>query len=167
MSKNTVEVVNGVRRIYGPVVVDSTLGTKGVKAGANSTLELEFEASDLPLSYGLTQASVSGAYASIPAGSFVVSAYLFVLEEFTGGTSLAIGLDRKDNGTAIDTDGFITDAEAITTNLGDNAVVVGAGALIGSSVGDNDGVVVVEDTGSYSAGKARLVVEYIAAGADI
>lgn len=97
---------------------------------------------------------------NIPAGSYITRAFLIVETAFAGGTSYNIGLSQKD-GTVIDADGI--DAAVAVADLGANEVVVANGALVGgtASTGANGGYVKVAATGTFTAGKAKLVIEYI------
>lgn len=127
---------------------------------AEKTIEREivirFNYDNLP-NYSSTDASVL----SIPKGSVIVSASLQVETAFAGGTSYAVGL-YDSAGNAIDADGLITDANAPVANI--NAqykVVVGSGALVGAvSSTSADGQIVVTATGTFTAGRAKLVVKY-------
>lgn len=96
----------------------------------------------------------------IPAGSFITRAFLVVETAFAGGTSYDIGLYQQD-GTVIDADGI--DAAVLLADLAANEAVVCNGALVGGTVtvGAADGYLKVAATGTFTAGKAKLVIEYI------
>lgn len=115
----------------------------------------------LTFSYdNLPSESLDELYQRIPAGARVLSAKLAVTTAFAGGTSLAVGLNQPD-GTVIDADGLVTDANAPLANLAAGDYVDGTGALVGSSDGlANDGCIVVAATGTFTAGEATLTVEY-------
>lgn len=98
--------------------------------------------------------------AAIPAGSYIKSADLVVTEAFAGGTSVTIGLAQTDQ-TIIDADGI--DAAVLTAALAANKAVACDGALVGGTdgVGSAAAVVYVTAAGTYTAGKADLVIEYV------
>lgn len=105
---------------------------------------------------------------SIPAYSKIISAHLEILEGFTSSsttTDLAIGLEQA-NGTDIALDGLVTAAQATETVIATRGnFVVGAGALVGASIGANAGELVVTPTvADLTAGKARVVVKYLPEG---
>lgn len=112
-----------------------------------------------------TAATPAANDAYIPAGSYIKNAYLIVETAFAGATAvLNIGTYQKD-GTTIDADG-IDAAIAVTAIDAANDVVVCDGAQVGGvvTVGANDAYVKVDyDTAAFTAGKAKLYVEYIPA----
>ncbi len=102
---------------------------------------------------------------SIPAGAYIKSATLIVTEAFTSGGSatLTIGLAEGDASTVIDADGI--DATVAVAALGANAVVKCDGALAGgtASIGSDAGYVYfTTGTTAFTAGAAKLLIEYIA-----
>jgi len=124
---------------------------------------------------GATPDSFSDRVAYIPAGAVVLTANLLVKTTFAGGTSFTIGTARQD-GTAIDADGFFTGTEcAVAGNkldAGKSIVAAGvdvmqtSGTFDGSCVSTTyDGYVTVTPTGTFTAGKARLVIRYLEAPA--
>lgn len=102
----------------------------------------------------------NGADPYIPAGSFITRAFIVVETAFAGGTSYNFGLSQLD-GTVIDADGI--DAAVAVAALGSGNVVVCDGALVGgtATTGSNNAYIKVAATGSFTAGKAKLVIEYI------
>lgn len=102
----------------------------------------------------------SGADPYIPAGSFITQAVLIVETAFAGGTSYNFGLSQID-GTVIDADGL--DAAVATADIAANKAVVMNGALVGgtATTGAADAYLKVAATGTFTAGKAKLVIEYI------
>lgn len=165
MSRNNYENVNGINTIYGPVSSDSTYGTKVAETNSTPRIEIEFEGTDLPIAFGAGDVATKDQWATIPAGSKIVSAEVFVETAFAGGTNITVGLANKETGAAIDADGLV--AATVTANLTQNAVITGAGALIGLSSGANPAVVTVSQSGTYTSGKAKLLVSYRPQGADI
>jgi hypothetical protein len=103
--------------------------------------------------------------AFIPAGSYIVGAYLSVTTAATsaGTATLTIGLAQKD-GTVIDADGI--DATIALAALGAAKVVRCDGALSAgtASIGAANGYVYTTPTtagDAFTAGRGKLVIEYI------
>lgn len=105
----------------------------------------------------------SDAQPLIPAGSVIESAKLVVGTAFAGGTSLTIGTFEKD-GSTIDADGI--DAAIATAALTAGAVIACDGALAADAVASAslNSYVKATTAGSFTAGKAKLVITYIDAG---
>lgn len=116
-----------------------------------------------------TNDSPSTAHAAIPAGSYIKSATLLVKTAFVGATAaLNIGTYQAD-GTAIDADG-VDAAIAVGSIDAVGDVIACDGAQVGASISNtapsgssDDGIylAVDADTAVFTAGEARLVVEYI------
>jgi len=108
--------------------------------------------------HALTDVSEWDAY--IPASSYITKATLVVTEAFVGGTNVTIGLAETDQ-SIIDADGI--DATILTAALVADKAVLCDGALVGGTagIGAASAVVYVTSTGTYTAGKADLVIEYI------
>ena len=124
------------------------------------TMDLDPVNKDLPLA-----ADVDQAHPSIPAGALITGAYVLVTEAFTSGgaTTLDIGLCQVD-GTVIDLDGI--DAVIAKAALAANLAITCDGVLADGTetVGANDAYVYFTTaTGPYTAGKARLVINYVEA----
>ena len=102
----------------------------------------------------------TGVDAGIPAGSYITGASLVVKTAAAGGTSVTVGLVNA-AGTAIDADGI--DAAVATADLAANKAVACDGALVGgtATVGAAEGFVSVTVAGTFTAGEALLVIEYI------
>jgi hypothetical protein len=117
--------------------------------GVTKTAEWDFTFDNLPevLDSNLPQV--------IPAKASIIDATLFVDDTWTGATAFNVGLSKKD-GTVVDADGLIAAADG--KNEGD--VNVGEGALVGGSVGADPVQLTVAVTGTATAGKARVVVQY-------
>ena len=94
----------------------------------------------------------------IPAGSVITGARILVDTAFTGGTNVQIGSADLDGGNA-DTDSLV--ASTTTANLTANATIEGAGVAVDGPLSTADRFVSFTTTGAYTAGQARLVVEYI------
>lgn len=117
-------------------------------------LEFVFSFDDLPTE-GLDQL-----IQRIPANARITSATLRVITAFAGGTSYNIGLYEED-ATVIDADG-IDAAIALTAIDAIGETVDCDGALVGNTagIGTAAGSVRIAATGTFTAGKATLQVEY-------
>jgi len=110
-------------------------------------------------------AAADGHEAFIPAGSYIVGAYLIVTTAATsaGTATLSIGLAQKD-GTAINATGI--DATIALAALAATKVVRCDGTLAGgtASIGSANGYVYTTPTtagDAFTAGRGKLVIEYI------
>jgi len=149
----------GVLNHYGPRETNGKYGAASKGTGIVKRAQWEFSYDDLP------DAATDGLGFVVPAGASIVSAVLYVDQAFTSTsttTDLTVGLQQA-NGTEIDNDGLIEADEATQTAIGtEGNVVTGAGALIGKSIGANNGeLVVTPSVDDLTAGKARIVVEYV------
>ena len=125
---------------------------------AGGVKELVLNISDM--STNIT-AAADGHEAFIPAGSFIVEAFLKVTSAMTGSSgTLTIGLAQKD-GTVIDADGI--DAAVAQADLAAGKAVVCDGALVGgtATVGSANAYLYTTKGGTVTAGAAKLVVRYI------
>lgn len=102
----------------------------------------------------------------LPAFASVLRTVLYVTEAAAGGTSISLGTFQR-NGTAISATSLITATEGVLANLDTvGARTYGAGALNASavetaSVGANDAYVGLTVTGTFTAGKGKIIIEYI------
>jgi len=112
--------------------------------------------------HALTDVSEWDAY--IPAGAYITKATLVMTEAAAGGTSINIGLAQPDQ-TVIDADGI--DSGILTAAMAADTAVDCDGALVSTqaTIGSNRGVVYITPTGTFTAGKADLVIEYVGVGA--
>ena len=107
----------------------------------------------------------------LPARASVLRTILLVTEAAAGGTSISLGTFQQ-NGTAISATSLITATEGVLANLDTvGARTYGAGALNASavetaSVGANDAYVGLTVTGTFTAGKGKIIIEYIEPIAD-
>ena len=138
---------------------------RGATSGAMSRMVVNITATDLPgfttdSNNDGTNDSFDGGDPYIPAGSYITNAYLVVTTAFAGGTSINFGLNELD-GTVIDADGL--DAGVATAAMAANRAVAMDGALVGGTVtvGADDAYVKADATGAFTAGAAKLVIEYI------
>ena len=112
---------------------------------------------------GTSAAAPAANDAFIPAGSYITGAHLVVTDAFTSGglATLNVGLYTA-AGVAIDADGI--DATIAVADLAANKAVACNGALVGgtATVGTADAYVSWDyDTAAFTAGAAKLVIEYI------
>ena len=147
------EKVNTVGVFYGPRGVENKLPSVTNTLGTVRELVIDFDYNSLP-STDATDALVL----AIPANSLIESAVLTVKTAFAGGTSLDVGLSTT-AGVAVDADGLIAAAALASLNAA-GKIVKGAGALVGASSGAAATQVTVAATGTFTAGKATLVVKY-------
>lgn len=133
-------------------------------AGLESCGPIKSIAVDFDFATAIT-AAADGHEAFIPAGSYIVGAYLIVTTAATsaGTATLTIGLAQKD-GTVIDADGI--DATIALAALGAAKVVRCDGALSAgtASVGSANAYVYTTPTtagDAFTAGRGKLVVQYI------
>lgn len=150
----------GVRKNYGPRTDEDKAPAKHNSAGAVKELVVDFNYDDLP---GNDQND--NLILDIPADSLVVDAYGYVTEAFnstSGTTTVDVGLVDFDGG-ANDPDGLIaTFVTADGSSEPAGTWVVGAGALVGASVTEEDQqVVVTPSVADLTAGSARVIVRYI------
>lgn len=162
----SLENVGGRETFYGRLPEKNKWGAKVSGTNLNKKVKYSFDYNDLP-----GADTGNDMVVEIPAGSQLVSAKLKVGTAWAGsdGSTTApymiIGTAQED-GTAIDADGlFVIDA---LTDLSAGAVIEGAGAQIGVSIGANDGVLTValDGASTATAGDATLILEYIPFGAD-
>ena len=156
---------DGLTQEYGKRTVEDDIRRNPSVYGAISQVAVQLDYDNFPnydedASGGATMDSFGDKQAFVPAGSFIVNAYLVVETAFAGGTNVTIGLYNK-AGTAIDADGI--DATIATAALAANMAVVCDGALVRgtATVGAADAYLKATFTGTYTAGKSRLVIEYV------
>lgn len=104
---------------------------------------------------------------NFPAYSSILRVTVIVEEAAAGGTSVTVGTYGK-TGTAIAATGLVTATEGVLANLDTlGARTYGAGALVASavetaSVGAAAAFPAIAATGTFTAGKGRVIVEYVA-----
>lgn len=152
---------DGLQVQYGPQDTEVV----GTTDAAKFSMVVDWQYDNLPsfnadLNNDGTPNGFSGADANIPAGAYITNAYIVVTTAFAGGTSYNIGL-YNEAGTAIDADGI--DAAVATAALAANLAVNCDGALVGGTagVGAADGFLVIAATGTFTAGAAKLYIEYV------
>lgn len=172
--------VNGARWTpNGEISPDLKIG--GTVSTLGNTVEVvyNFDYLNLPV-----ESAVDSLVHTIPAGALIRKCYLVVTTAFADGTSIEVGTATP-AGVAVDVDGLITPAQGAVANLTAGAVISGRGAQVvdayaadGLASGDADGVyaagatgpianvasqVRVTATGTFTAGAAKLIVEYTTA----
>lgn len=103
--------------------------------------------------------------AYIPARAQVTRCTFISTETAAGGTNVDIGTFEKD-GTAIDADGLFVDlltAEMALGELsyGDGADVEASGIGVTRDGADKDAYIAITPSGTFTAGKGRLIIEYL------
>ena len=140
-----VSTTSSVKQVIVPIVYNDLPG-KDSDANNDGTLD-----------------SFSGMQPAIPAGAMLKSATLVVGTAFTtnstGAIALNLGLYQK-GGTAIDADGIDVALAAAALEAGDT--VVCDGALVGKTIGANDGyIAATSDGAALKSGAGKLVIEFI------
>ena len=144
-------------RFVNPEAGQTGAGVSTLGAVKNLVLDFDFATA--------ITAAADGHEAFVPAGSYIVGAYLIVTTAATsaGTATLSIGLAQKD-GTAINATGI--DATIALAALGAAKVVRCDGTLAGgtASIGAANGYVYTTPTtagDAFTAGRGKLVIEYI------
>lgn len=147
----------GVLNSYGPRTTNEKFG--GVTTNQQGTVkeavwEVAFDQ--------LPSAGPDNLAHSIPANAVITGARFVTDTPFVGGTSYIVGLFTS-AGVAIDDDGLLTAANLPLANINAKGkTVVGTGALVNAPIGANAGELVVTATGTFTAGKGRVIVQYLA-----
>lgn len=138
------------------IVLDYDLAVLGA-AGVSYTSDLNNDG---------TRDGFSTGDCGLPAFASVLRATLLVTEAAAGGTSVKLGTFLL-NGTAVADNSIITATEGVLANLDlKGARVYGNGALVATtaetaSVGVNDVYLALTVAGTFTAGKGRILIEYI------
>jgi len=131
--------------------------------GAIKTLELDLDF----VAASITAASDSHA-AFIPAGAFIVNAFVITKVAAAGGTSISIGLAAKDGSSAAAA-AILSATLGVTASFNATTKVVqcdGTNVIFTSGVATKfsntiDGYVYTTKVGTFTAGQARLIINYI------
>lgn len=143
-----------------------TAGEQGIAAKRGTSLSSQKKA----LVLNITGTEVPSAAATpqdhdafIPAGSYITGAHLIVTSAFTSGGSATLTIGTYTQaGAAVDADGI--DAAIALAAIGADKAVACDGAAVGGAdtVGANDVYVeAIYGTAAFTAGEAKLVIEYI------
>lgn len=133
--------------------------TKNLQAGS---IEVKGQVRQLELEVYFDEANTgaSAKNAVLPVGAVVLSATVYVKQAFVGGTALNVGTIKNDGSGAAAT-ALVTATESAVANLTAGAVIKGAGALIGATVATDPVQITCAPTGSHTAGRATVLIEYI------
>lgn len=101
----------------------------------------------------------------LPSGASIVRVLCITTEVAVGGTDFTLGTYTV-AGVAIDADGIISATEGVIANMGTvGEVIIGNGALVGDTSGTvgltANSWVAATTNGTFTAGKATIVIEYI------
>lgn len=163
----------GVRNHYGPKLMSEAqkFGAEVSTSGKVKQAEWVFSYDDLPDPANLAME------AYVPDGAVILEASIQVITAFAGGTSYDIGLQQND-GTEIDNDGLwdallLAEINAIdeysdsNQHTGTNSGTLVAGGPIDAEAEAShtpiaeDGYLTVAATGTFTAGKARVLISYV------
>jgi len=152
----------GVAVNYGPRETTSQYGGKVDTRGNIHVAEWIFDYDELP-NYGANYLQLS-----IPAYAKILSSRFEVITGFTSTsttTDLDVGLYTS-AGVAIDAAGLHTAAQLTQTAIATRGnFYLGAGALVGTSIGATAGELVVTPTvADLLTGRGRVIVEYMLEG---
>ena len=155
---------DGLRVKFARDMVVSGQGGEYATSGPQRLTEVTVDYTDIGSS-----SAVVDEHIFVPAGARIEKVEFVTETAFTSGGSatLDIGLVRtSDYSTAIDADGLVAAAALSTINAAGetNTYIIGAtgvGALVGTTLANEGSVVVNYGTAAFTAGKGRLVIEYI------
>ncbi len=152
---------DGLNVGFGTRDVAENEGQKIATSGVEETVVFDLNdavALDLTTLDVSSDAIVHGA--SIPAGSYIVSAKLVVKTAFASGGAPTLDIGTYDlDGAAVDANGLF--AAVALGSLGANADADGAGAQIDSVVTQEVKIGANRNVTTYTAGAAQVVVKYI------
>lgn len=150
----------GVVQNYGPRSAPDNVPYTNSTYGPVRVLEVVFDYADANAGLPTINAENDASVLPIPANSLIKSAQLHVTTAFTsdGAATLELGTQETD-GTVIDADGLDSLAVAALTV---NSWHVLDGALVGATSGTVDSQIAIDDgTAVFTAGEARLLIEYV------
>ena len=143
-----------------------TAGEQGTAAARGTSLSSQKKALVMTITgtdLGTSISTPQDHDAFIPAGSYITGAHLIVTTAFTSGGSATLTIGTYTQaGVAVDADGI--DATIALAALAANKAVACDGAAAGgaATVGANDVYIeAIYGTAAFTAGVAKLVVEYI------
>lgn len=151
-----IQKIRNVAKNYGVRVTNLELGAESHRVASIHTAVWTMDYNNLPTP------GVNNLQQIIPAGSTIVRALLRVVTAFAGGTSYTVGLAQA-NGTPISATGLLTAANLPLASLTPaGKLITGTGALVGTvSHATLDGELVVAASGTFTAGRAEIIVEYL------
>jgi len=139
------------------IVIDYDLAQLSASGGTSYTTDLNND--------GTVDGFTTGD-SYLPANSSVLRVTMIASEGATGGTSITIGTYGL-TGSAIAATGLMTATEGVIANFNTAGKrTYGAGALVAATagtagVGTADAYIAIAATGTFTAGKGRIVIEYI------
>ena len=143
-----------------------TAGEQGTAAARGTSLSSQKKALVMTITgtdLGTGAATPQDHDAFIPAGSYITGAHLLVSTAFTSGGSATLTVGTYTQaGAAVDADGI--DAAIALAAIGADKAVACDGAAVGgtATVGGADVYVeAIYGTAAFTAGEAKLVIEYI------
>lgn len=165
LESNWANTSDTVRNSYNTRPTDIKTGASPKTSGSTKEYIVEFSYDDLP-----GTSATGGMELTLPANAILTDAYFETLVAFVGGTSYDIGLNETDGSTAIDADGLwdllpvaeinaVGERSVAKTHAGTNS-----GALLDTTL-SAEGQLLVVATGTFTAGKGRIVIEYTEARA--
>ena len=151
-----IQKIRNVAKNYGVRVTNLELGANTPSEALIHTAVWTMDYNNLPTP------GLNNLQQIIPAGSTIVRALLRVVTAFAGGTSYTVGLAQGD-GTPISATGLFTAANLPLASLTPaGKLVTGTGALVGTvSHATLNGELVVAATGTFTAGRAEIIVDYL------
>ena len=152
-----------VRNQYGALSTDESKGGEYPSSGVKREVEYVVSYDNLPGGSAVGEMDVT-----IPANAVILDAYYEVITPFAGGTSYDIGLQQTNGSTEIDYDGLWDALVLADINAEGERGVMSAHAGTNSAALANTTLAAeaqlrVAATGSFTAGKMRIVIEYIPA----
>ena len=157
-------LIRNVQNHYGTRGTDLKFGSKIGSVGQIKTAQWVFDWDDLPVA-----AATNQMVQTIPSGSYIIEAYFSVITAFAGGTDYNIDLQELD-GTAIGTGTdkmwdalLLTDidaSEVLTAMKSSTHTGTNSGNIIGT-VTDAVGQLEVIANGAFTAGRGRIILEYL------
>lgn len=147
---------DGLVQHYGPRDAEYKGRMPSVKG---SIQQIELDISGAELGDAAVNAHLVGG-AVIPSGAHIIRGNLWVTTAFAGATAvLDIGVYNADTLAAVDDDGI--DAAIAVASLTDNAEIASDGALVDTTLAQDSIIAASYDTAAFTAGHAKLIVEYI------
>jgi len=146
----------GVVVHYGPRKNVQKFGGAHGSKGRTKTAVWTLDVADVNASFASADLGADALALAIPAGAVIQSVILDVKTAFDGTTVTAnVGLETS-AGAAIDADGL-----AATASLASVGTVVGAGALVGATIGEAAGYLAIAPSATDSTvGEVDIIVEY-------
>ncbi len=138
---------------------------KALRGGSKSYLVMDFDWDSFPdytadLNNDGTNNGFSDSDAYIPAGSYITNAWLIVTEGFASGTDYDIGTYQQD-GSAISSQGIDATLQTADINVAEDVVVCDGTLVDGILSVTLDSYIKALETGTFDAGEAKLVIEYM------